>query len=209
MRSLIHVDRYFEYRDEENPHTKVSRVSFLQKKMALMTTLRVLGQTSKMQVQQISNMKRSIAICHWMTTIIGLAREQKMVICFPRWVFFTLVRYLLKYMYVFFWSKDGTDIALIISSWHIVFEVLLQNVLPRNVIHYKTSLLQNVLPHNVLPQNVLPQNGHPYKTSSYTKRPPIQNVLPQNVHSYKTSFTIKCPSLKKNYIYIYKKILNQ
>jgi hypothetical protein len=23
MRSLIHVDRYFEYRDEENPHTVV------------------------------------------------------------------------------------------------------------------------------------------------------------------------------------------
>jgi hypothetical protein len=72
-----------------------------------------------------------------------------------------------------------------------VFLVLVQNVLPQNVLHYKTSFLQNVISPNVLPQNVLPQNAHLYKTSSYTKRPPLQNVLPrkhpslQNVLQYK------------------------
>jgi hypothetical protein len=51
---------------------------------------------------------------------------------------------------------------------------------------------------NVLPTKRLPQNVHLYKTSSYTKRPPLQNVLPQNIHRYKTSFTTKRPpSIKK------------
>jgi hypothetical protein len=93
--------------------------------------------------------------------------------------------------------------AITIFSFAYFILVLLQNVLLWNVLNYKTSFLQNVLPHNVLPQNVLPQNVHPYKTSFYTKRPPLQNVLPQNVHRYKMSFTTKRhPSMKKN-LYIY------
>ncbi len=70
--------------------------------------------------------------------------------------------------------------------------VLLQNILPRNVLHYKTSFLPNVLPHNVLPQNVLPQNVHLlYKTSSSTKRPSTKRPQIQNVLHYKTSFPTK------------------
>ncbi len=48
--------------------------------------------------------------------------------------------------------------------------MLVQIVLPQNVLHYKTSFLQNVLPQNVVPRNIL--------HVSYKKRPPIQNVLP-------------------------------
>ncbi len=75
-----------------------------------------------------------------------------------------------------------------------VLSVLLLNVLPQNVLVFKTSFLQNVLPQNVLPQDV-PSTKRPwiqnilvYKTS----RP--QNVLPskrphlQNVLAFKTSF---------------------
>ncbi len=29
MRSLIYVKRYFEYRDEENPHTKLAQIIYI------------------------------------------------------------------------------------------------------------------------------------------------------------------------------------
>jgi hypothetical protein len=74
----------------------------------------------------------------------------------------------------------------------LIFWVLVQNVLPRNV------LRQNDLPHNILLFKMsFLQNVHRYKTSMDTKRPPLQNVQSakrpetQNVHGYKTSFSTK------------------
>jgi hypothetical protein len=79
--------------------------------------------------------------------------------------------------------------------------VLLQNVLPQNVLVFKTSFLQNVLPQNVLPQNV-PSTKRPwiqnvlvYKTSRPqnvlpSKRPDLQNVLAFKTSFHKTSFPL-------------------
>ncbi len=93
-------------------------------------------------------------------------------------------------------------------------KVLLQDVLPQNVLHYKTSFLQNILPHKVLPQNILPQNIHGDKTFMDTKRPWIQNVLlyktsaPKNGLYYKTSFTTKCLPAQQIYENIVQAIKN-
>ncbi len=73
--------------------------------------------------------------------------------------------------------------------------VLVQNVIPQNVLHYKTSFLQNVVPHSILPQIILPQNIHLYKTSSYTKCPPLQNVF-----LYKTFFRKMSTDTKRPWI---------
>ncbi len=92
-------------------------------------------------------------------------------------------------------TKFGT----FFQQWR-VFQVLLQNVLPLNVLAYKTSFLQDILP-----QNVLFTKCPAYKTSMDTKRPWIQNVLlyktsfPQNIIAYKMSLptkrsSTKCPS---------------
>ncbi len=90
--------------------------------------------------------------------------------------------------------------------------VLVQNVLPQNVLHYKTSFLQNVLPHNVLPQNFLPLNVHLYKTPFYTKRTPLPNVLPTKHPSLQNVFPVLkqiCKNIVSAYFYnILKNISN-
>jgi hypothetical protein len=77
-----------------------------------------------------------------------------------------------------------------------VYTVLLQNVLPQNVLVFKTSFLQNVLPQNIQStkrpwiQNVLvyqtfrPQNVLP------SKHPHLQNVLAFKTSFHKTSFPL-------------------
>ena len=79
--------------------------------------------------------------------------------------------------------------------------VLLQNVLPQNVLVFKTSFLQNVLPQNVLPQKA-PSTKRPwiqnvlvFKTSRPqnvlpSKRPHLQNVLAFKTSFHKTSFPL-------------------
>ncbi len=74
--------------------------------------------------------------------------------------------------------------------------VLLQNVLPQNVLAYKTSCLHNILSQNVQPQNVLPTKRPLHKTSPATKCPHHKTFFLQNILAYKTSLPTKHPSTK-------------
>jgi hypothetical protein len=74
--------------------------------------------------------------------------------------------------------------------------VLLQNVLPQNVLAYKTSCLHNILSQKVQLQNVLPTKRPFHKTSPATKCPHHKTFFLQNILAYKTSLPTKHPSTK-------------